>query len=186
MQRRVSPAADADLRVDDIILELAGQPVSAPRQLQGIVEKLDVDKEYSVSVIRDGERMRIPITLRAMPSDYTRARNFGRRGNNVPPSEPENSGFQELGIDVQELTPAFAEQLGIEEAGGVLITKIVSGSLADQAGLSAGEVIKRVGGTDVNTPEEFREALENVSLEDGVLLLISSGGDSRVVVVKQK
>lgn len=181
-----SPAADSDLQVGDIILELAGQPVSGPRNLQGIVEQLAADTEYQASIVRDGQQMTISITVRAMPKDYSRSTTLGLADEDGSPSEPEGTSFEEIGVDVQTLTLEFAKQLGTESTHGVVITKVTPGSPAQRAGLSTGDVIERVGNTEVNTPEEFGQAVENASLEDGILLLIGNGRASRFVVVKSK
>ena len=42
-----SPGAKASLTRGDVVLSLNGSQVTSPRSLQGIVEKLDIDKEYT-------------------------------------------------------------------------------------------------------------------------------------------
>ena len=46
-----------------------------------------------------------------------------------------------LGVHIQALTAEIAESLGIENDDGALVTQIIEGSPADQAGLEAGDVI---------------------------------------------
>jgi len=187
-----SPAADSDLQVNDAVLELAGQPVTGPRNLQGIVERLEIGREYTAEVIRDGQRLSVPITMRAMPKQYSLAQPNGitEEGDDEEkesaPSEPQPdaSSHANLGIDVQDLTPELANQLGFENTEGVLVTRVKSGSPAGRAGLSAGEVIRRVGQTGVETPQDFQKAMQGASVQDGVLLLVDNGSDTRILFIQ--
>jgi serine protease Do len=56
----------------------------------------------------------------------------------------------QLGVQVQDLTPALAEALGgVPEGGGALIAEVVEGSPAAQAGLKRGDVVRKVDGEAV-------------------------------------
>lgn len=67
----------------------------------------------------------------------------------------------------------------------MVITSVESGSVADQAGLKTGMVIRRVGSVDVTSVEQFRDAIAEKSLEDGILMLVSNGDASRFVVLRK-
>ena len=78
-----SPGSAAKLEPGDVVLSLDGKPVSGPRSLQGIVERLAVDKPYTIEILRDGKRVDLPIVLKQMPSEYTMA-SVGRQGREEP------------------------------------------------------------------------------------------------------
>jgi Do/DeqQ family serine protease len=65
-----------------------------------------------------------------------------------------------LGAEGQAMTDSVAEELGLGETRGVLLTAIVPGSPAANAGLRTGDVIIRLAGKDVIDP---------VSLNDKIL-----------------
>jgi serine protease Do len=178
-----SPAADADLQSGDVILELAGRKVDSPRTLQGIVERLDIGKAYDMQILRDGKRESLSITFRQMPDDFTRANLLGRRDTPNEPEKPEETGFDKLGLEVKELTPNLARQLGFANVSGVVVGSVERDSAAARAGLAPGIVIEKVGRKAVASPEEYREAIEGVSLEDGVVLLVRTTTGSSFVVV---
>lgn len=46
-------------------------------------------------------------------------------------------------------------------------------------------VIRRVGSVDVTSVEQFRDAIAEKSLEDGILMLVSNGDASRFVVLRK-
>ena len=70
-----------------------------------------------------------------------------------------------LGIQMVTLTPDVAAQaekdlggdLQLTDQTGVLIVRVLPNSPADQAGLQAGDVIKKVGDTDVSTAENVQD-----------------------------
>ena len=60
-----------------------------------------------------------------------------------------------IGVEVQDLTPDIAAALHTDQAQGALITNIVSGSPADQAGLQAGDIILSVDNVAISGRAQF-------------------------------
>jgi serine protease Do len=179
-----SPAAAADVDTGDVIVAFAGEKVRNSSQLQGIVERLEVDKMYPMTVVRDGERVRLEVTLKQMPGDFTPALN---RAMKQPESSTTQQQYDELGLEVLSLDSEAAAQLSLPEgAEGVLVGSVESGSPASSAGLRRGDVIHKVGSTKVTSPDEFAEAVKELSLENGVALLVSRDGNNRFVVLKNE
>jgi S1-C subfamily serine protease len=61
-----------------------------------------------------------------------------------------------------------------EEAKGALVTGVKTGSAAQMAGLSTGDLITRIGDKDITTAAEAAEALKNAKLSDGINLIIEN------------
>jgi serine protease Do len=177
-----SPAANANVDTGDVIVEFAGQKVTNSSQLQGIVERLQIDKTYPMTVLRDGERVRLEVTLKQMPGDFTPAL---KRAAQQPASPSTQQQYDELGLEVLSLDSEAAAQLSLAEGTeGVLVGSVEPGSPASSAGLRRGDVIHKVGSTKVTSPDEFAEAVKELSLESGVALLVSQDGNNRFVVLK--
>ncbi|MGA2066359.1 MAG: Do family serine endopeptidase [Thermoguttaceae bacterium] len=174
-----TPAAKAGLKTGDIILQFAGQPVSNPRELQGIVERAKIGGAQPLLVLRDGRQMTLNVTCRELPADLAMAGPASHR-----PAGAETSHFDKLGIQVENLTPEIAEQLGVKIDHGVAITDVRSGSPAELAGLAAGMVITEANHQPLRTVEDLRKALEGRPLDKGVLLLVRSSEGSRFVVLQ--
>ena len=100
------------------------------------------------------------------------------------PGQAESSRADKLGIQVEQLTPKLAEQLGVSADHGVVITDVRSGSPADMAGLSTGMIIAEVNRHPVKTVADFQEALAQKPLDKGVLLLLRTLEGSRFVVIQ--
>ncbi len=78
------PAVTAGLRVGDVIISAAGEPVSRPRDLRNAVGTSEPGKEISVEIVRDGEavtRVVTPVAAprRALPWDFDEFIHHGRR-----------------------------------------------------------------------------------------------------------
>ncbi len=173
-----SPAAKAGLKAGDIVLQFAGRPVSSPRVLQGYVETSKIGSSEPLTILREGKQMTIHVTCREMPGE-----NAQTGTNSKAPGNKESSRFDQLGIQVENLTPEVAEHLGIKAEHGVAITEVRSGGPAELAGLSPGMVITEADRQPVKTTGDLRKALEARPLDKGVLLLVRSAEGSRFVVV---
>jgi len=177
-----SPAAEAGLEGGDVILELDGKAVRGTRELQGIVERLEIDKSYPLLIYRDGEKKRLTIEMAEMPDNLTAS----SPEEDVP--EEDNSDAvteQQLGVQVQNLDQELAEQLEFDnDVKGVVITSVESGSVGQANGLQEGEVIEKIGQSRISNVEQFKQAMENADLDKGVLMLVRRGMLTRYVVVK--
>jgi S1-C subfamily serine protease len=141
-------AARAGLKTGDVILSVDGKPA---------VDAAAVS--YAVGAARPGDTLKIGIrrggaqqtlTLRAEPAPAT-----------PPRDELAVAGRNPFdGATVVNLSPAVAEELGIDPfAGkGVLVTKIGRG-FAMNAGLRPGDLSRRVNGRDIATVSDLRGAL---------------------------
>ena len=58
-----------------------------------------------------------------------------------------------LGVETQNLTPQIAQGLGLEEARGALVTRVLPGSGAAAAGVKAGDVVTAINGQRVDSAQ---------------------------------
>jgi serine protease Do len=181
-----SPGSTAKLEPGDVVLSLDGKPVSGPRSLQGIVERLEVDKTYSVEILREGERQKLPIVLKQMPSDYTMASISGEE-REEPRKDAEDNGVavDDFGFKVRELTPEIAEQLGLDSQEGVVVSSVDSDGAAARV-LSVGDVILKVSNRNVGSVADFNKGLAEANSEKGLFLFIKSGNATRFAVIRKK
>jgi len=177
-----SPAEKAGIDTGDVILKFAGEKVANSSHLQGIVERLPIDKSYDVQVLRDGKPTRLDVTLKQMPGDFTPALKRAMKQPSAPATEQE---YNELGLEVMGLDSEEAAKLDLsDDASGVLVGSVKAGSPASEAGLRSGDIIEKVGSQRVSSPDEFAEAIKELSLENGIALLVSRGGNNQFIVLK--
>jgi serine protease Do len=177
--RRDSPAAKAGLKSGDVVLQFAGKPISSPRELQAAVEITRIGSTEPVTILRDGQKMTLDVKCNEMPENYAES-----GGNPERPETAESTHLEQLGIQVENVTPEVAKQLRLKEDHGVVITEVRPGSPAEMAGLGTGMVITEVNRHPVKTTADVQKALKAQSLAKGVLLLVRSGEGSRFVVIR--
>ena len=104
------------------------------------------------------ERVRLHDGRRLLPGQ--------RRG------EPARDTDRRFGLTVEPITPELADRLGTETGRGVVVRSVVPGGPAHAAGLRPGDVILRVGSSDVTDPVDFRAALRREEPGTGLRLLV--------------
>ncbi|CAA9480351.1 MAG: Serine protease precursor MucD/AlgY associated with sigma factor RpoE [uncultured Rubrobacteraceae bacterium] len=84
-----------------------------------------------------------------------------------------------LGVNLEEITPEDAEQFGIPVEGGVLVSEVVRGGPADEAGMEQGDVITAAGDAEVATYGDLLGALRDYRPGDNISLAVVRDGEER-------
>jgi serine protease Do len=151
--------------------------------MQLIVERVSVGKTYPMLIVRDGKEMTINVQVKEMPRDYSIAQDtlVPDKGESAA---PKSEDISELGIGVETARPEILKQLGFNEnVTGVVINSIKADGPAANAGLREGMVIEKVGSKRITTSAEFKAALQGVTAEKGVLLLVRTPRGSQFLVI---
>lgn len=177
-----TPAALAGFQEGDVILKFAGHPVADPRDLQEVVERSEFGSKQKADIIRDGQPMALDVVVKSLPKSFGVA-SFSpddKIGEEPAPSHADS----QLGLEVADLSPEVAKQLGYGGNSGVLISGVDVDGIAAEVGLREGMLILRVGRQAVKTVAQFQAIMEKESLKDGVLLLIRDPRGNRFVVLR--
>ena len=70
----------------------------------------------------------------------------------------------QLGVEIQNLTAENAKKFGLSNAEGALISRVVIGSPADEAGLKSGDVIVQANGSRVRNSVSLKNIIGNMRL----------------------
>jgi serine protease Do len=179
-----SPAAKAGFRPQDVIVDFAGAKINSPRNLQALASRSGIGNTVPVTVLRDGNRVELQVTLKEAPANYGK---LAIRQEEREEDEPQSSAkYDKFGLQVGPLSGDVAKELGINAASGVVITGVEEGSPASEAQLAPSMVITQVGRKPVKSVAEFEAEVKNASPEKGLLLLVKSGEGSRFVVLKNE
>ncbi|MBX3531668.1 MAG: Do family serine endopeptidase [Rhizobiaceae bacterium] len=68
-----------------------------------------------------------------------------------------------LGVQIQPVTPDIAESLGLKNARGALVSEAQADGPALKAGIKAGDVITKVGSSEVASPRELARVIGNMN-----------------------
>lgn len=163
-----SPADKAGLRQGDIVLKYDDHPVAHISALRKAVSFMKPGSKLSLTVLRDGKTIDIPIEVGSFPEH---------------PSQL-IAADNKLGIDVEDITPEYSQKLGLNETKGVLIMQVRPGSPAYVAGIRPGAILVAVNQLTVNSVEEFKAALKKSEPDKPTLFLVKQGGFTRYVSIK--
>ncbi|MGR9085760.1 MAG: Do family serine endopeptidase [Gammaproteobacteria bacterium] len=87
----------------------------------------------------------------------------------------------QLGIQIQDLTPALANAFNIKQQRGAVIAGVIPGSSADQAGLQRGDVVVAVNGQTVESATKLHNHIALMQVGDMVTLNVLRDGDEKTV-----
>jgi len=90
-------------------------------------------------------------------------------------------GAQDQEEEAQDQETPWLGVYFVRAADGVTIARVIADSPADAAGLQRGDVIKAVDGTAVETPQDFRNAIQDKAVGDTVTLSIERDGQAQDV-----
>ncbi len=191
-----SPAAKAGLKAGDVVLEFNGQSVEGGEELSRLVRETPIGRQVRLGVWRNGAMQTIPITIAAR-----RAQSFTYNGpwtmtgpngqqmqfpNQMPEFNmpelrqlPDFPGFPMipagspmLGIMGEALgqEKQLADYFGVED--GVLVKAVNRDSMAEKAGIKAGDVIVKIDDTKVATSRDITMALRAARNKKTVTVIV--------------
>ena len=168
-----SPAETAGLKVGDVVIEIDGVKVTNSQDVVREVLKKQVGQRVNFVILREGKRTEISLTTAQMPEK------IGER----EPVQPTREWF---GLRVSNITPDLAKQLGLKKTEGVVIVGVEPNSIAQAAGLMAGDIILEVNRQKVSSEKDYRSGMEKAKPDQGILLLIDRAGSTLFVTLTEE
>ena len=173
-----SPAKKAGLERGDVILEFDGKPADSPTQLRNLVAQTPVGKKVSVKFVREKKSKSVDLTIVEQPKALAQAGGDEGGGSTAP------SGLLS-DLEVHELNGELAARYNLSSSErGLVIVKVKSGSVAEEAGLKEGDLLLEVNRQVVSNVKTYERAASRISKDQPVLLLIKRQGRTRYVTLK--
>ena len=164
-----SPADRAGLRNGDVITAIDGHPVDDPNALRNRVATTAPDSQVRLSIIRDGKEQQVNAKLGELTAGSVAAERSSGGAGNAP-------GDRHIGVSVEPLTPALAEELGVRQGTqGLVVRSVDPRGPAARAGVQPGDVIVAVNRQPVRSASEIGTALNGSSSRPSLLLINRSG-----------
>ena len=168
-----TPGAEAGLEPGDVVLELDGEELDDTEGFIRAVGDRRPGDEIKLLLLRDGKKKRLSVTLAERPEEDDL-----RRGRFLAPepeeeAEADTGAVADLGIRVR----AASELRGFSGKGGVVVTRVASGSRAER-GLRPGDRILECNGRGVDSEKDLARALQ----EDGAIVMIVDRRGSQLLV----
>lgn len=180
------PAHKAGMRRQDLITTFDGIALRDNDHLRNMVADLAPEQVVPITVLRDGKKVNLKVTIKAQPEDlYTNARRYigGGSGDGI-------DGVQEvstsLGMTVRNLDDAARKKYEIAESvtSGVVVSEVDSTGEARTAGIRPGTVIIEMNNKPVSDVASFRRILKESAGKDKILVYLRYGEVSRYMSLK--
>ncbi len=189
-----SPAAQAGLMNNDVVVRFNGEEVTSVRKLNRLISEVAPDHSAKIVVLRNGVEQAFDVKMgkREMPELFDGNFKF----ENIPPlaTMPEFKEFpkgnlpelyndgaktfvwstaanRQIGISVSDLTKQLGDYFGVSDGKGLLITGVNENSPAAKSGLRAGDVITEINGKAVDRSFDLIKAI-NEKKEGDISLTI--------------
>ncbi len=170
------PADKAGIQPGDIILKFNGRPVETASDLPRMVGDLKPGAKAAVTVWRKGQARELPITIAETPVDAV-AKADPRKN---APQKPRQSN--PLGLTVSDIP---ADQLkALKLRNGVQVDG-VDGPAA-RAGLQRGDIVLRVGDTDITSAKQFADVTAQLDAQKAVALLVRRGDTTQFIPMRPR
>lgn len=161
-------AFKAGLRRGDVIVKFDDKAVVNSGQLRNLIASSTIGSKHPVKVIRDGKPGLANLVIQEAPQE--RVSRQASASDSEPPAHPLG------GVLVDDLSFPVARQLGLQAGSGVIVADVEPGSLADAAGLFAGDLVVEVNHQPVSNLAAYQQVANAIKPKDPVLLLINRQG----------
>lgn len=150
-----TPAAAADLRPGDVILEVDGHRVAETRDLIDYVSSREPGTDVTLELVREGQTISKKVDLRERGELTT-----------VAEAEEEEESADELewlGLQYQDLTRAARAELSIpRQYEGVVVRDVAASSPLYEEQVRPGQLISEVNGEPISSVGDFEAAVGNI------------------------
>jgi len=89
-----------------------------------------------------------------------------------------------LGMEIQDIDETIAKQVGLRNNNGVLVSKVIQGSPADDSGIKRGDVIVRFDHQSVKDASFLQNLIAMLSVGKRVQVVVVRNGESKSLYVK--
>ncbi len=178
------PAEKAGVKTGDVIIKFNETEIKNMKELPRVVAGTPVGKSVPLVILRNGKELTLNVTLGEL--ELAEKENLiGQTSNeNVKSKEYVKLGFTAEDLSVQNKSKFKLNDID----NGVVITSVKDNSSAQQAGLSPGMVIIRVGQIEVNSINVIDEAIKNAIKQKrkALLFLVKVENGTRFVALELK
>lgn len=167
-----SPAEKAGIRRGDLIVSYNGKKVKDNDTLPRLVAVTEIGKKARIVLIRDKKQMEVDVVVGELQDEALKTKK----------TEVE----KDIGLVVQDITAEVAKHLNLKkDVRGVIVTDVLPGSPAQDADIRSGDVIREIGRKPVRSVGEFKNALKNSNIKEGIVMLIQRENTTFYAVIRQ-
>ena len=177
-----SPADKAGLEESDIIIGFEDQKINNGSELKNLVSNSIPGSKIKLKILRSGKNEDIYVVLEEKSADGLLSMNNTYMN-------------KKFGLTVANISDALIKKFDIpskssgwsdgSDLKGILVTEILSGGVAEQAGFELGDLINRVGQKKISNINEFINEIEQYEEDKKILVLVKRGRASRFLTLRR-
>jgi len=150
-----APAAQAGIKVGDIITRFDGERITMSGDLPHVVGQTRPGSEVSVDLMREGKQQTVRVTVGALP---------GEDGEQQAEASPSTDVGGRLGLLVEEIPEALKQRWGVDS--GVLVKQVVPGKPGAKAGLRSGDIVAQLGFDEVRDLKDYDKVVKDLPADE--------------------
>ena len=210
-----TPAADGKMQDFDIILEYNGKKYDSSPDLRQQIAQTPPEEKTIFKVWRNGKELELNVMLGnrevvrnledsqeyysnrypdnqpVIPGFPGLPDNFQQNPDQFPVPDLTNHDKPKLGISVEQITPTLAKKYGLAADNGklkaVIVTSVSLGSLAEDSGISEGDMILSVNGKAISSFYELKDIISAADFSKGVVIKIrNKHGEKEITIIRSK
>ncbi|MFQ5689669.1 MAG: trypsin-like peptidase domain-containing protein [Gemmatimonadota bacterium] len=172
-----SPAAKAGLKPGDLIVGVAGKPISSVSDLQRRIRTHHPGETVTLDVVRRSTRKRTQVKVKLIAAET--------KSSSEEPRTASAESRDPLGIEVAPLTDDLRESLEVpDNTNGVVIRRVAPrGPMGRAAGDLRRWLIQDVNGQEVDSPADYRKVIRDLKPGDVANLLLYNPQSQQHVVI---
>ncbi|SAK76160.1 peptidase S1C, Do [Caballeronia calidae] len=170
------PADKAGVQPGDIILKFNGQNVETATDLPRMVGDTKPGTKTTLTVWRKGQTRDLPVTIAEMQPDKV------AKTEQKKAPQPKERASNSLGLAVSDI-PADQKK-ALKLSSGVQVDA-VEGPAA-RAGFQKGDIIMRIGDTDITSAKQFQELAQGLDASKMVAVLVRRGDNTQFVPLRPR
>lgn len=169
-----SPAQNAGVQVEDIILTFNDKPVRHADALPPLVGAVVPGSKVDMVVLRGGKETTLPVTIDALEQDEQVASAKGL----IPETKAETS---RLGVVVGEASPDQLADLDVDY--GVVVAEVEQNSPAAYAGVRSGDVIASLARKPIDSVDTLSTVLKGIEAGEATPMRVYREGTPVFVAI---
>ena len=170
------PADKAGVQAGDIILKFNNKPVENATDLPRMVGDTKPGNRATLTIWRKGQTRDLPVTIAEMQPD--KLNKPDARKTPAPRVRAANA----LGIAVSDIP---ADQMKALKLRNGVQVEAVEGPAA-RVGLQKGDIISRVGDTDIVSAKQFDEVMQHLDPKKMVAVLVRRGDNTQFIPLRPR
>ena len=177
-----SPADKAGLEVSDIIVGFEDQKINNGSELKNLISNSIPGSKIKLKILRSGRNEDIDVVLEEKSVDGLS-------------SVGDTYIDKKFGLTVANISDTLIKKFNIpsknsswsdgSDLKGIVVTKILPGGIAEQAGFELGDLINRVGQKKISNINEFINEIEQYEEDKKILVLVKRGRASRFLTLRR-